>query len=127
MTYNNTQKNIFKSSLIGVIVGTVICVALMALCSLIIVKSGGISPSYIHLIVTFLTSFGAFAGGFAAGKCEGKNGILTGSICGIILFFLILIGSFIVIRGPITFSTLTKLIVIVISGGIGGIFGVNKT
>lgn len=127
LNYKSAQKNILKSTIIGIICGAVFCVALMFLSSFLIVKAGGISQSYIYPIITFYTALSALSAGFVSGKFAGKNGLLVGAASGMGLFFLILVGSFIVVKGAMTISTLTKLITVVISGALGGVLGVNKS
>ncbi len=126
LNYKSAQKNILKSTVIGIICGSVFCVILMFLSSSLIVKAGGISQNYIYPIITFYTALSALSAGFISGKFAGKNGLLVGTASGMGLFFLILIGSFIVVKGAMTISTLTKLITVVISGALGGVLGVNK-
>lgn len=127
MNHENIKKNIFKSIFIGILSGTIFCVILMIIGSFLIVKSGRISPDYINPIVTAFTALSAIAAGFTAGKILGKNGLLIGALCGIGLFFIILLGSLTVTRGSLTLSTLIKLITLIAAGAIGGIWGVNKT
>lgn len=126
MKNKNTQKSPLKFIVLGVTSGIAVCAALMLLSSFLIVKSGTVPQDYLYPITIFITALGSFIGGFVTGKSSGKNGLLIGGMSGLILFFITLIASFIVVRDSITFSTFTKMIIVVISGCLGGITGVNK-
>ena len=81
-------------------------------------------------IVTMFSSValcvGAYFGGLLAAKRRRKNGLLMGVLCGLFMFFVILIISTCFIRTIASFSPSFKLVLTILSGGIGGIVGVNS-
>lgn len=81
-------------------------------------------------IVTVMSSvalcIGAYAGGFLAAKKRRRNGLLMGILCGLFMFFVILVISTFLIQTVSGFSPSLKLILTLLFGAIGGIVGVNS-
>ena len=69
---------------------------------------------------------GAYAGGFISAKKRRKNGLFMGVLCGLFMFFIILIISTFFIQTISGFSPSLKLILTLLFGAIGGIVGVNS-
>ncbi len=69
---------------------------------------------------------GCFAASFTAAKRRGKNGIKTGLLCGMIIFFAVLLGGLLFVRSFSAGGFFTKLLMILICSAIGGIAGVNS-
>lgn len=69
---------------------------------------------------------GAYAGGFISAKKRRKNGLFMGVLCGLFMFFIILVVSTFFIQTISGFSPSLKLILTLLFGAIGGIVGVNS-
>lgn len=68
---------------------------------------------------------GCLSSGFVAGKILRSGGLINGGKCGLLIFIVILIFS--LFSGSFTGTLfLTKLIICLISGAIGGVIGVNS-
>lgn len=81
-------------------------------------------------IVSVLSSaalcVGAYAGGFISAKRRRKNGLFMGVLCGLFMFFVILIISTFFVQTISGFSPSLKLILTLVFGAVGGIVGVNS-
>ncbi len=69
---------------------------------------------------------GAYAGGFISAKKRRRNGLFMGILCGLFMFFIILVVSTFFIQTISGFSPSLKLILTLLFGAIGGIVGVNS-
>ncbi|MCM1328717.1 MAG: TIGR04086 family membrane protein [Ruminococcus sp.] len=69
---------------------------------------------------------GCFAASFTAAKRRRRNGLLTGLICGGIIFAVLLLGGLIFVRSFTAGGFFSKMLIIVICSAIGGIMGVNR-
>lgn len=69
---------------------------------------------------------GAYAGGFISAKKRRRNGLFMGVLCGLFMFFIILVVSTFFIQTISGFSPSLKLILTLLFGAIGGIVGVNS-
>lgn len=116
--------NLALRLLIPVCIGCVVCLVLMMLCALLMTFQD-ISPSMIKPLASVCGGIGAFAGGFAAARKIGRRGLLLGLAVGGLIFLLVTIAGFFV--GPVSVSifTVLKLVVMLLSGAIGGVAGIN--
>ncbi len=85
-----------------------------------------IPEQLVSVMTTIALCFGSYWGGYVASKNRGKNGILIGSLTGLIIFVVIFIAGVILVKSSITLGFITKLIITVICAAIGGIIGVNS-
>lgn len=117
----NYSMLIIKATIIEILVAAVfICIfgLLMMILELDKINSpllANISISIATLVSSYITS-----------KKIGNKGYLTGLIVGGVTFLIITLISFIIDDGSITTNTLFHLIIIILSGMIGGVLGVNK-
>ena len=125
---NNTSAPLeaFAKPLIsGLIIGLIVTLLLFVLFAL--GMSVYILPTNSANIVASLSiAAGSFCGGFFAAKRLGKNGLITGALCGLAMFLLFtLIGIAAFGNAPDT-STLIRLLIFITSGATGGIIGVGN-
>lgn len=120
-TFNSSAKPLLSGLIIGIMV-TILLFVLFALA-----MSFYILPINSASIVSSISlAVGAFCGGFFSAKKLTKNGIIIGSLCGVIMFLLFsLIGIIAFGTAPGT-STLIRLLIFITSGAIGGIIGVGN-
>lgn len=69
---------------------------------------------------------GCFAASFTAARRRRRNGLLTGLICGGIIFAVLLLGGLIFVRSFTAGGFFSKMLIIMICSSIGGIMGVNR-
>jgi putative membrane protein (TIGR04086 family) len=81
-------------------------------------------------VITFMSSVslcaGCFAASYTASKRKHRNGLITGVICGGIIFFVVLFGGMIFVKGITAGGMFSKLVMIIACSAIGGIVGVNS-
>ena len=71
-----------------------------------------------------LLMLGSFLSGYLAARRIRERGMLVGALCGLIIFFLLMLASF-MSRFDVGLAALIKLVISLVSGAIGGIIGVN--
>lgn len=72
------------------------------------------------------SAVGAFVGGIVAAKIAKEKGLLFGAACGLILFVLVLVAGFAVLKEVRGSFAVAKLFILIGCGAIGGILGVNS-
>lgn len=85
-----------------------------------------VTDKIISVISSAALCAGAYAGGFISAKKRRKNGLFMGILCGLFMFFIIIIISTFFVRTISGFSPSLKLILTLIFGAVGGIVGVNS-
>ncbi len=80
----------------------------------------------VNIIITFITGISVLFCGLMSAKGVGRGGLLNGIIAGV-LYTVILYAIGGIITGSLGFNsaTVTALLIGLICGGIGGVFGVN--
>jgi putative membrane protein (TIGR04086 family) len=85
-----------------------------------------ISPQMLTIINGVILFLGCFIGSYVCCKQKGTEGLKTGGIFGLGLFVLIFVVGVITHGLQFNVITLIKLMICLIGGTSGGIFGVNK-
>lgn len=80
----------------------------------------------LSVMSTVALCIGAYVGGYVSGKRRKRNGLLMGVLCGVFIFLIIVVLSSIFAKTVKSFSMPVKLIVTLVSAGLGGIVGVNS-
>ncbi|MEG0614696.1 MAG: TIGR04086 family membrane protein [Oscillospiraceae bacterium] len=121
-TFKSTRAyNTLTSVLLGGI-QTIICLLAFSFIMSKIDVSGGI----ISAMSSVALCIGAYFSGFIAAKRHRKNGLLTGLLCGVVIFCIVFLISVIFFKSPISIGLFPKFVMIMICSGIGGIIGVNS-
>ncbi len=115
-----------KGIIIGGICETVACILLFVLTAFALTKAGYIPDGIISTVTTVLSAVSCFIGGFISGRIIKKTGIAVGAATGFLLFFIQLSVSLISGEFSPTVLIFIKAAAMILSGTIGGIFGVNK-
>ncbi len=71
-----------------------------------------------------LLMLGSFISGYLAARRIRERGMMIGALCGLIIFLLLLLASF-MSKFDVGLAALIKLAIALVSGAIGGIIGVN--
>lgn len=69
---------------------------------------------------------GCFAASFTAARKRRRNGLITGLLCGAVIFGVLLLGGLIFVRSFTAGGFFSKLIIVMVCSSIGGIVGVNR-
>lgn len=119
---NLKNDGIIKSVFLGILKSFVITILLIMLIALVLVKTN-VSENIIGPAIFIITSISIFAGAMSSIR---KNGILQGSLIGIIYIILIyLISSILNGDFALTISSIILILLGISSGIIGGVAGVN--
>ena len=110
--------------LVGVAVGLIGCIGLLMLMALI-VQSVDVPRAAILPLAIAAAAIGAFLAGLTAAAIAGQKGLLLGAVCGFVLWLLILLAGVARYEGVSGGNALIKLAALLLSGGIGGVLGVN--
>ena len=68
---------------------------------------------------------GAFFGGFVCARVAGSRGLFYGAACGALMYLLIVIAGFSLLQDIRGWYALIKLVVVIASSALGGVYGVN--
>ncbi len=85
-----------------------------------------LSSGVISVMLSISVSAGGFFSGYLYGKRKRHKGILSGIMCGAILYGVIFLSGIIYLRGFPPFRLVRYLIILCISGAAGGVTGVNS-
>ncbi len=110
-----------SSSLIGIII-VIICLLSF---SFLMTKID--TPD---VIVSFMSSFslciGSYFGGYISSKKRRQNGLAMGLLCGVSIYLIVFIAGVIFAKVSVSAGFITKLIMVISCGAIGGVIGVNS-
>lgn len=108
-----------------VVIGFFITAAIFLLVSFIMTKID-ISKSMTQLISVSALALGTYFGGFICAKKYRKNGLIRGAVCGFSIFLTVTVLGSIFAGSILSFSASSKLLLVVITGAVGGAVGVNS-
>lgn len=106
---------------VGVIAGT-----LLLLVAALVLKSVSLPASTIRPMAVTAAGVGAFAAGLAAAITAKERGLLTGAVCGALLYLLLLLIGLVRLGGADTGYAFIKWAVLTVCGAVGGLVGVNR-
>ena len=122
------SQKFFKKFLISVFLGAgigMLSSAILIFMFAAALSVGDVPAMLFSPITVIILAFGGFAGGFASSRISGEKGIICGAFSGIIYFSVIwLFGTLFENLGSGTVAFI-KATMIIISGALGGIIGVN--
>ncbi len=119
-----SPRNFYTNVLIGVAVaaGVILLVMLIAAALMVLLD---INVMYASPISSVCAAIGTFCGAYLAARKNKSKGIVNGLLVAAIIYVLISIVA-LILDDNFTVMSLIHLAVIVLSGCIGGIMGVNK-
>lgn len=120
-----TALTVLRAVIIGAVAGALICAALLAVFAFAFVSAENIPHDFLTAFMIAVTVVSSFLAGFITAKLTKQKGLLCGSISGVILFFLFLIAGVAISATGAGNGVLLRLLLMVISGGIGGLLAVN--
>ena len=115
-----------KAAAVGAAIGLGICMLILTVIAFFIVKIQSFPEAMVVPAAIFTACIGAFCGGYFSARIKKNAGLAMGAICALVIFLVLLLVG-ISFEGD-NFSTvsLLRLGVMLISGAIGGVLGVNK-
>lgn len=117
---------IMRAVIIGSVTGAALCAVLLALFALAFVSAENIPQGFLSPFIIAVSVLCSFAAGLIAGKISKKRGLIYGALAGLVLFILFLISGLIVSQEAFTAVSGVRMLVMVISGAIGGLVSVSK-
>lgn len=117
-------KKLLRPVFIGACVGAVCCLLLLLLMSAVMAATD-VPKSVVTPMAVVAAAVGAFIGGITAARIAKEKGLLIGAACGLLLFLVVLIAGFAVLKDIRGTYVLVKLLVLIGCGAVGGILGVN--
>ena len=115
-----------RSLSFGVIAGAVFCALLLVICAFVVVSSEHLPQPLIQPIIVVISAAGAFLCGCVSARISKERGLLYGSFSALLLFLLLYLAGFTAVGEPMTPETLTRGLIMVIAGAIGGVLVVNR-
>ncbi len=116
---------VWRPLLVGLCVGVITCTAVLLLLALLVGRVDIPRPAILPLAIV-AGCIGALLAGWVAARMTGKNGLLLGLAEGLLLFLLILAAGYARYTGVSTGTSLMKLGLLLVAGGIGGVLGVGR-
>ncbi len=120
------KKLLVKAVVFGSVCGMLVTVILMCVFAAIIMAGGLLPAEITNYIGVGILSCGTFFGGFVTSKITKSAGLVVGIITGFIIFLIITAMGMAKSDEALTVLTLVRFILLVIFGGVGGIFGLKK-
>lgn len=113
-----------KKLLFGLLIGLVSSLVIILIFSIVMTMKD-IPQGFVPTLSAIAVAVGGLAGGFTCAKLMKKSGLVVGIISGIILYAVLLLTGLAFGSKGVDLSTLIKLVIAVVCGGMGGIMGVN--
>ena len=122
----SSNRKIIRAIFAGTLSGVVLCGVLLAAAAFLFTKSSNIAHTVVEPLVLIFAGIGAFVGGYISSRISGEKGMMYGLTCGFLMFVLFFIGGLIAAGESITMVTLIRFLLMLLTGSVGGIVGVNK-
>ncbi|MBR1824369.1 MAG: TIGR04086 family membrane protein [Ruminococcus sp.] len=120
------SRSVWRSGILSILLSAGIGLSAAVLCTLVfsvlirfLLKDMGLANVFAYTSVIV----GAFVGAYICGRYRRHRGIIFGVLCGVTMF-LVLMTCGVMIGGDMT--GVRKLVMMVVAGGIGGVYGVNS-
>lgn len=118
------RRSKYYNLITSVSAGVLVIIALSCVCAFCI-SSIDIPESAIVIMIDFVLCAGGFMSGFQFGKTRRKKGIAGGLLCGLWLWLVVMIFGLLYVKKFVFLKIVKNLIFLCLSGGTGGVFGVN--
>lgn len=114
-----------RAIVIGAVAGALICAFMLAVCAFAFVSAENIPHDFLPAFIIAVTIISSFFAGFIAAKIMKQRGLFCGSVATLLLFLLFLISGLVMSQGGAGGEIFMRLLLMVLSGGIGGLVAVN--
>lgn len=116
-----------RAIVIGTVAGALICAVILGVSALVFVSAENIPQGLLSPLVIAVSVVSAFAAGYIAARISKKRGLLFGAASGMLLFALFLFSGLAVSnKAAEPVQSGIRLLVMILSGAIGGVFAVSK-
>ncbi|HAH79455.1 MAG TPA: TIGR04086 family membrane protein [Ruminococcaceae bacterium] len=115
-----------KAIVVGSVSGAALCAVVLALCALAFVSSSNLPHGFLSPFILAVSVLSAGFSGFVTARISRRRGLVYGAVAGLFLYLLFLVsGMGLSQNGTISQEAEVRLLVMVLSGGIGGFLAVN--
>lgn len=122
--FNKNKKDFFKNILFGAVVAALTVVAVLILCAAVMLVFN-VPNAFSSPLSSVSVAIGTFVGSYVSALRRQKNGMLTGlATAGVLLVLIAAVG--IIVALPFSAISFIRTAIVLCSGVIGGILGVNK-
>lgn len=108
---------------------TVISAAAVFVLSVVIIgaviANADIPDNLVSVMSCLILAACAYSAGYTCARLRRHKGLLCGAICGLVIFIIMLSVGVLILNAEITPPLAVKLVILVTSGAIGGVRGVN--
>ena len=116
---------VVRPLLVGLCVGVIVCTLLLLLAAAL-VGAVDVPRQAVMPLAYGAAAVAAFTAGLVTARLSGKNGLLMGAACGLLLYLLVLAAGFVRTTGVDIGLSVLKLAILTVAGGVGGVLGVNR-
>ena len=124
--FDSINKKAIKSVIFGSLVGTLITIILIIICSLIIISMGRLPDGALEYITLGLLAAGGYIGGYIGGRIYKGSGLFIGLATGSIMFIIVFLAGINSFTGSFSPLILFKIMVLLVFSTLGAVIGVNK-
>lgn len=124
MTENAGAGRMLRPVAVSVGIGAIVCIAFLVLFA-VIISSRDIPQSAIDPMAIFAVSVGSFVAGLCCARVVRNNGLMCGLVCGVILSVIVMLCGLAVPDNGLGLGALIKVMIMLFSGMLGGVLGVN--
>lgn len=122
------EDTVLLKTLRPIIMGTavgVLCCLIVLLIFALLMASFDIPQAAVMPMAVFAAVIGAFFGGLICARVSGSHGLAYGAACGALMYLLNVIAGFSLSSDIQGWYALIKLVAILLSSSLGGVYGVN--
>ena len=117
-------KRVVRPVVIGTVAGAGCCLLLLLLMAAVMASSD-IPKAAVTPMAVAAAAIGAFVSGIIAARISRERGLLLGAVCGLLLYLLVMIAGFAMLREIRGAYAVVKLAVMIGCAAFGGVLGVN--
>ena len=117
-------KSLLRPVLVGAVVGAGCCLLLL-LAMAAVMAAKDIPKAAVTPMAVVAAAAGAFVGGLVCARIAKMRGLLFGAACGLVLYLIVMIAGFALLREIRGGYAVVKLAVMLGCGAVGGVLGVN--
>jgi len=117
-------KRVLRPVVIGTVIGAGGCLLILLLMAAVMASSD-IPKAAVTPMAVAAAAIGAFISGIVAARISREKGLMLGAVCGLLLYLLVMLAGFAVLREIRGAYAVVKLAVMIGCAALGGVLGVN--
>lgn len=120
------NKTMMKAVLIGVFAAIAVIILLMCLATLVMLMTPAVPYAALDYIMLAIDGVGVAVGAYITAAINKSRGIITGLLCGFMVFLFLFIAGLCSGLDGIGYLTFIRLFLLLVIGMLAGIKGVNR-